>query len=151
MDEKERAIIKKHSKTAEEIQNEMRTMEAAKKGMTQNVAELEANLREFNDILDPMLDPNTGKPMCWIRRPSQSEWESMIPAELMQYKDITQVPPELAKKYADHQFDMMTKLIAIPAHDAKYWKDHSNILFQELFQMHLTEVYRKLGIMVENF
>jgi hypothetical protein len=151
MDERERALIKKHSRTPEQIAEEMKKLEAAKQGMTQNVTELEANLREFNEILDPIVNPNTGKPMCWIRRPSQTEWETMIPAELMKYRDDKDVPPEISKKYSDHQFEMMAKLIAKPQHDAQYWKDNSNILFQELFQIHLTEVYRKLGIMVENF
>jgi hypothetical protein len=55
------------------------------------------------------------------------------------------------KKYSDHQFDIMALLIEKPKHDAKWWKENSNLIFQELFQIHLTEVYRKLGLMVENF
>jgi chromosome segregation ATPase len=149
--EKAQSFVKKHAKSPEEVKEELRRMEEAKKQYTQDINELEANLRQFNETLDPIIDPTSGKPLCWLRRPSQTEWESMIPAELLKYKDLTEIPPEVMKKYSDHQFDIMALLIEKPKHDAKWWKENSNLIFQELFQIHLTEVYRKLGLMVENF
>jgi hypothetical protein len=149
--ESPQSFVKRHAKTPEQIAEEIVRMETAKKDMTQDSAALEANLREFNDIIDPILNPNSGKPMCWVRRPSQKEWEEMIPAELMKYRDAGKIPEEIAKKYADQQFQMMAKLIAKPTHDAIWWKANSNILFQEMFQVHLMDMYRKLGLDIENF
>lgn len=149
--EKEKEFLKKYSKSPEQMAEEVKKLEIIKEKMTQNTVELEANLRSFNDTLDPILNPNDGKPLCWIRRPSQSEWEAMIPSELMKYREEKEIPPEIARKFTDHQFTMMAKLIANPQHDGQWWKDNTNLLFQELFQIHLMDVYRKLGIMVENF
>lgn len=151
VDDKAQSFVKKHARTSEQIAEDIRKLEDAKKDLTQDSASLDANLREFNSIEDPILNPNNGKPMCWVRRPTQVEWEEMIPAELMKYQDAKKVPDDVAKKFADHQFTMMEKLIAKPVHDAKWWKANSNIMFQEMFQIHLTDMYRKLGIDVENF
>jgi hypothetical protein len=46
---------------------------------------------------------------------------------------------------------MMAKLISKPKHTAEEWKEMTDLLFQEMFQLHLMDVYRKLGLMVENF
>jgi hypothetical protein len=149
--ENAQSFAKRHQKTPEQIAEEIKKMELAKKDMTQEASALEANFREFNEILDPIVNPNNGAPMCWVRRPTQKEWEEMVPAELIKYRDAGSVPPEVVKKYADHQFQMMAQLIAKPEHDAEWWKAHSNILFQEMFQVHLMDVYRKLGLNIENF
>jgi hypothetical protein len=126
-------------------------MEDAKKQMTRNSETLDANLKHFHETLDPVLDPNTGQPLCWVRRPSQKEWEELTPSELTQYKDATEIPREIEEKYKDHQFLMMEKLVANPIHDAKWWKENTDLIFQEMFQIYLMDVYRKLGIMVGNF
>lgn len=149
--ESPQSFAKRHAKTPEQIAAEIVKIEQAKKDMTQESAALEANFREFNELLDPILNPNTGKPMCWVRRPTQKEWEEMTPEELMKYRDAGSIPKEIIKKYVNHQFEMMEKLIAKPVHNADWWKAHSNILFQEMFQVHLTDVYRKLGLDIENF
>jgi hypothetical protein len=46
---------------------------------------------------------------------------------------------------------MMEKLIAKPQHDAQWWKENTDIVFQSLFSAHLLDVYRKLGLMTGNF
>ena len=111
VDDKTQSFVKKHARTSEQIADDIRKLEDVKKDLTQDSASLDANLREFNSIEDPILNPNNGKPMCWVRRPTQTEWEEMIPAELMQYRDAKKVPDDIAKRYADHQFEMMAKLI----------------------------------------
>lgn len=147
-----KSFVKEHAKTPEQIKAEIKTMEEAKKQYTRDVTILEGNLRKFNETLDPLIDPATNEPLCWVRRPSQDEWDEMIPDELRQYPNPEDVPVELASKYKNHQFDMMAKLIDIPKHDAAWWRQNgSNLVFQELFQLHLVEVYKKLGIMVGNF
>lgn len=149
--EKARKIAEKFKRTPEQLAQDIVRLEEAKKKMTQNAEELDSNLKHFHELIDPILDPNTGQPLCWVRRPSQKEWEEMSPLELRQFKDVNEMPQELIDKYKDHQFNMMEKLIAKPSHDAAWWKENTNLVFQEMFQIYLFDVYRKLGIMVENF
>jgi chromosome segregation ATPase len=147
-----RSFVKELAKSPEEIKAEIKAMEEAKKQYTQDVTKLEANLKKFNETLDPLIDPATNEPLCWVRRPSQEEWEAMIPAELFEYENIEDVPKDTVNKIKDRQFEMMATLIMIPKHDAEWWKKNSsNLVFQELFQMHIVEVYRKLGVLVGNF
>ena len=150
-EERKLAIINKYKRTPEQLAEDIKKMELAKAKMTQNSEELEANLKKFHDILDPILDPNTGEPLCWVRRPSTKEWEEMTPTELISYKDPADIPQDLQEKYKDHAFEMMAKLIEKPKHDAAWWKENTDLIFQEMFAMYLTDVYRKLGIMVGNF
>lgn len=150
-DERARRIAEKYKRTPEQLAQDIVKMEEAKKRLTQNSQELDANLKHFHELLDPIIDPNTGQAMCWVRRPSMAEWESMTPPELLKYKDPSEIPQEVREKYKNHQFEMMEKLITNPAHDASWWKENTDMLFQEMFQLHLLDVYRKLGMMVENF
>ena len=147
-----RSFVKEHQKSPEEIKAEMKVMEDAKKQYTQDVTKLQANLDKFNKTLDPLIDPATNEPLCWIRRPTQEEWEAMIPTELYEYENIEDVPREVLQKIKDRQFDMMANLIELPKGDAAFWKKNGgSLVFQELFQMHIVEVYRKLGIIIGNF
>lgn len=126
-------------------------MEDAKSKYTKDVQVLEQNIKKFNEMLDPLVDPISGDVLCWVRRPTQKEWEDLIPQELLEYTNIEDVPQDVAKKYRDYQFDMMAQLISHPKKDAAWWKANSTLVFQELFQAHLADVYRKLGVMAENF
>jgi hypothetical protein len=151
-DEKTRRLAERYKRTPEQLAQDIVKMEEAKRKMTQNAEDLDRNLKHFHELLDPILDPNTGQPLCWVRRPSQNEWEEMAPVELMQYQDDPEsVPQEIQDKYKNHQFDMMAKLIAKPQHDAKWWRENTDLIFQEMFQIYLLDVYRKLGIIVGNF
>lgn len=144
-------IVKRYGRTPEQLAEDIKKMEEAKKQMSRNAADLDANIKKFHEMTDPIIDPNTGQPMCWVRRPSAQEWEDMTPTELTGYKSPEEIPQEIAQKYKDRQFDMMASLIANPIHPAKWWKENTDLLFQEMFQIHLTDVYRKLGLMVANF
>jgi hypothetical protein len=150
-DEKVRRLAERYKRTPEQLAEDIKRMELAKQKMTQNSEDLDKNLRHFHELIDPILDPNTGEPLCWVRRPSQAEWEEMAPAELMQYKDAEDVPKDVMEKYKYHQFMMMEKLIAKPQHKADWWRENTDLVFQEMFQIYLLDVYRKLGIMVGNF
>ena len=149
--ESKKRFVERYKRTPEQLAEDIKKMEEAKKQMTQNAEQLDANLKHFHDILDPILDPNTGQPLCWVRRPSNKEWEDLTPTEMATYKTPEEVPKEMAEKYKDHQFNMMAKLIAKPQHDANWWKENTDLISQEMFQIYLIDVYRKLGIMVENF
>lgn len=153
MSQNERAeqIAQRYKKTPEQVAEEIVKMEEAKSKLSTSAADLEANLKHFHDILDPICDPINGNTLCWMRRPSQTEWEKMVPTELLRYKSDEEVPFEIMEKYKDNSFNMMEKLIANPQHDAQWWKDNTDIVFQSLFSAHLLDVYRKLGIMTGNF
>lgn len=147
-------LIRKHKPlTKDEIERRFKENEAMKKDLTLDATELERNLTNFNKITDPIVDPTNGKPLCWVRRPSQQEWEEMLPDELLEFRSKPQeeIPEELWKKYRDLQFTMMEKLIDKPQHDAKWWKENSNLVFQQLFQVHLNSLFELLGISAENF
>ena len=147
-----RSFIQENKKSPEEIKAEMKAMEAAKSQYTQDVTKLQANLDRFNATLDPLIDPATNEPLCWVRRPTQDEWEAMTPAELFEYDDIESVPKEVLAKIKNRQFEMMAQLIEKPKGDVEFWKKNGgSLVFQELFQMHIVEVYRKLGVLVGNF
>jgi len=146
-------FIRKHKPlTKKEVEEKFKLQEEAKKTMTTDAVVLEKNLMDFNKITDPLVDPATDKVLCWIRRPTQQEWEEMLPTELLEYKGRPEeVPIDVWTKYKDFQFEMMAKLIVNPEHTAQEWKERSNLVFQQLFQMHLAGILELLGITAENF
>jgi hypothetical protein len=146
-------FIRKHKPlTKKEIEEKFKLQEEAKKSMTTDAVVLEKNLMDFNKISDPLIDPATGKVLCWIRRPTQQEWEEMLPTELLEYKNkLEEIPTDIWTKYKDLQFEMMAKLIVNPEHTAQEWKERSNLVFQQLFQIHLAGILELLGITAENF
>ena len=148
-----KGFIQKHKPlTKADVKRRFTEMEKAKTDMTKDASVLEQNLMDFNKTLDPMVDPAKGTVLCWIRRPTAKEYEEMLPAELLEYRgDPDEVPQEVLKKYQDFQFDMMARLIENPKHDTKWWKSHANLVFQTLFQMHITNIMEELGISVGNF
>jgi len=148
-----RSFLEKHPpKSPQELADTVKRIEEAKKKYTQDVSALEQNLKDFNAIEDPLVDPATDKPLCWVKRPTRAEFEKLVPPELMKYKNsIESVPKDIADKYEGQVYTMMAELIAKPKHDANWWKDNSNLVFLTLFQNHLLKIYEDLGIAIENF
>lgn len=146
-------LIKKYKPlTPEEVRAKIKEKEDIKKQYSIDSAELERELDAFNEIIDPLINPATDKAMCWIRRPTQAEWEKMVPASVSVYnKNPEEMTPEETQKANDSLFELMANVIAKPKHDAKYWKEHSNLIFIQLFNMHLNGVFKELGIMTTNF
>jgi len=145
-------ILKKHKpKSWADIQAEIRKMEEAKKKYTRDAMKLEKAIMNFVNRLEPLTDPATGEVMCWVRNPTRAEWDEMTPSEYFQYEKPEDIPPEVRKKLDNHIYEMMAKLIAIPKHDAEWWRKNTNIPFVILFQAHLMKQYEKLGIDIENF
>jgi hypothetical protein len=148
--EKKGAFLKKHGTI--DVAKAIKEKHEAQEKFTQDVAELEANIKEFTGRPEPLLDPISGKPLCWIRNPTQEEWEALVPKEFWDFQGNPDgVPQDIQQKYADHQFEMMAKLVTRPEHDAAWWKKNANIPFQMLFQEHLIKVYEDLGIKIGNF
>lgn len=152
MPEEEKFIKKHQSLTPEKLKEEYRLKEEAKKQYSTDAVELEKELDNFKKIVEPLLNPVTDKAMCWIRRPTQAEWEGMLPPELIQYRNNPEtIPPELGQKYSDMTFELMAIVIEKPKHDAKWWKAHSNLDFIQLFNAHLSSIFEKLSKDTANF
>ena len=146
-------LIRKHKTlTKEEVQQKFKEQEDIKKKYTMDAAKLEKNFERFNKILDPIINPATDEALCWVRRPTQTELEEMIPSEFMKYRNSPEkVPQTVLKENEDMLFKMMEKLIAVPEHSAEEWKGRANLVFQRLFNLHLEQVLLDLGIGVKNF
>lgn len=146
-------LIQRHKPmTKKQVTEHFEIMREMKKNITTDAVVLEQNLAKFNEIEDPLFDPETKQPLCWIRRPTQSEFEAMIPVDMLEYRDsLDAVPEDIKKKYQNFQFEMMANLITKPKHDVQWWKEHSNLVFQQLFQLHLSGILEDLGISAENF
>jgi len=152
MKERTTSFVEKHQKSKEEIKKRWKAHEAAKKGLERDAAALEKNLKEFGEVTDPLKDPATDKVLCWIRRPTQKEWEEMIPEEIYAYRGKEdEIPLELAKKGEEFTFKLMAELISEPKHDADWWKTNAPLPLIRLFQMHLSSIFVELGLVAENF
>lgn len=148
-----RSLIRKHKPmTRDEVSKSFKQMREMKKEMTTDAAALEQNLLNFNKITDPLVNPENGKVLCWIRRPTVDELEKLIPTELLEYRNRPEdVPVKLMQKHQDFEFEMMAELIENPKKTGKWWKSHANFVFQRLFQLHLRGVMEDLGVSAENF
>ena len=146
-------IIRRHKPlTKADVTKKFQEMKKIKQELTQDATVLEKNLENFNKIVDPLVDPETDKVLCWIRRPTTEELESLVPAELLEYRGRpNEVPSDVMNKHKDFQFAMMASLIGNPKRSANWWKKRANQVFQRLFQLHLQGVMEDLGIMAENF
>lgn len=152
-EDKTKKLIRKHKPlTKAEIVARFKAMKELRKEMATDAATLEKNIVEFNETTDPLVNPETGKCLCWVRRPTTKELEDVVPSELMEYRNTPdEVPAEVMKKYEDFQFKMMAQLITNPKKSAEWWKENANLVFQHLFQLHLNSVMQALGITAENF
>jgi hypothetical protein len=153
MSDKNAELVRKFKPlTQEELKTTIKAQEEAKKQYSIDTMELEKELENFNSVSDPIINPATNKALCWVRRPSQAEWEAMVPQDVIPYTGHPEsMPPEIAKKNNDLLFSMMEKIIVNPKHDAEYWKTHANLQFIQLFNMHLTNTFKDLGIATTNF
>jgi len=153
-DKRLQELITKHKPmTNQDVINNFQEQKKIRQSFTTNAVELEKNLMDFNRILDPLINPDEPeKALCWIRRPTSSELEKMLPTELLAYKNNPDSTPiDIMQKYENFQFEMMANLIENPKHDDKWWKEHSNLVFQSLFQKHLSGILENLGVAAENF
>lgn len=152
-EKKARDLIRRHKTLSKgEIRQQFKAHEDRKKKLTMDAASCETALENFNKIVDPVLNPTTGEALCWVKRPTQAELETLIPEEFLKYRnDPEGIPEEALKGNEDVLFKMMEALISVPEHTADEWKKRANLIFQRLFQMHIQQVMSDLGITVRNF
>ena len=144
-------IAKKHSqgKSPEELEKEQ---DELKEEVALNGLSLEQELLSFSDKFDDLIDPESEKVLCRVKRPSSEQNKRFIPPELAKYrKNPEEIPYEVAVKYEDGMYELMAELIVEPEHDAKWWKTNTGDEFMALFQAHLFNVKKKLGEKVQSF
>lgn len=149
--EKVRRFAKRRKLDPEKVKEEMIKAEKRKQSYTMDLAEVEKNLLEYFDSLDPIVDPAKDKVLAWMRRPSYTEMMEMTPTEIKDAKDLENLPVKARKKLEDRQFDYMERLIEKPKNDAIWWKKHATPQFILLFQLRIVEMYKEMGVDVENF
>jgi len=126
-------------------------MEADKKKSeyTEDMQELEANLLGYKEIKEPIVDPETGKLLAWMKRPTQVELEKYF-----QLYDTSEDIKKMTKKdqldAAQKQYQIMSELLE-PEHEAKWWKENSNAMFAKLVVVRLQLFFEQLGVKMENF
>ena len=60
-------FIEKHAKKPEEIQARIEKMDKRREDFTKDAKEIEANLFEYFDEDDPLVDPVKGKVLAWVK------------------------------------------------------------------------------------
>lgn len=155
IEDKTKEFLKKHKPIdVKDVKKRLEQYEQAKIQHTTNMVEIEQNLREFENISDPLV--YNGKVLCYVKRCNREEYESFTPPEMRKYANSGEkVPKEVLDKYEGNIYNMMAKLIVDPntnqpIHDASFWKKKP-VIFTVLFQNHLFEIYELMGIEVENF
>uniref|UniRef100_A0A6H1ZPQ7 Uncharacterized protein n=1 Tax=viral metagenome TaxID=1070528 RepID=A0A6H1ZPQ7_9ZZZZ len=153
MVKKEEDFLKKHKPLKpEDVAEKMKDADKRKKKYTLDAAQVERNLLDYFEILDPIVDPVTDKVLAWMRRASYQEMIDMVPSELREYVgDMEKAPQELRQKYDSQQFEYMATLIENPKHTTEWWQKHANQHFIMLFQMTIIQMYKDMGIDIENF
>lgn len=149
----EKLITKHKPLTKEQIKQTFQKIAETKKEITLDAEILEQNLKNFNKITDPLIDPETETPLCWIKRPTNAELESFFPPELLEYKNcnLEDIPVDVLERNNDLQFEIMANLITVPKHDAKWWKANANQVFQRLFNLHIEKLLENLGVDTNSF
>lgn len=154
--QEEQEFLKRHPPMNEaQIKEELHKAEVAKENYTHNVNELEKNLRDFADLTDPITFKNKqgiNIPLCWVKRPTRTQLEATIPAEIKPYvNNPLTMPDNLKALYDNLIYQMMADLIVEPKHTAEWWKGNSPVILIPLFNAHIKAVFELVGVDVANF
>jgi len=143
-------FLKKHPPiTDEEVKKKLAEASQRKAEYTKNIEELEKNILGLQEIIEPLIDPNTDKILAWMRLPTNEELEEYY----FTYKDA-----DLAKlsgkdriKQVNRQYELMADVIEKPKKKWDWWKKNTTPHFTRLFAIKLTSMFETLGVAMENF
>lgn len=145
-------------KTGEQMVKEQ---EAIKTEYAQRSQEMETEITNFSKKTDEIKNPETGKVMALVKRPTRAMWKQLVPEELQKYrdvlkspKDVDKIPRDVVEKYEDLVYTAMEQLIIQPKHTAKEWKEiieESGDEFVYLFNQHLNSVVERMQERVGSF
>jgi len=145
--QKKELFVEKHKPlTPEEVKKKNIDADAAIKRYEKDIALAEANLVDYLNRQDPLVDPARDVAVAWLRRLPYAELKNMIPDELQEAYRSGDPDTFLneADEFEDYIFTLMEKIIAIPEKTAEEWKDTVNLNFIELFNARLEELMGRL-------
>lgn len=135
----------------EEIPEKIKDREDAKAKYTRDIQKIEDNLTVFFEKDYPMIDPESGEVLCWIKDIQYFKLLAMIPDEVLEEMDKAEDEVDMAyiikqlKEHSDNTFKIMAEVIVIPKHDWEWWKEHSNQTFLDLFNDFLEKRITKIN------
>jgi len=147
---KEKFLDKHPPLTDDEVKAKFKEASIAKETFTKDMTEIEKNLLGYVDITEPLIDPETGKLLAWMKIPSNvllEEFWIKYSVSQKQYADMT---PEEKVEQISRQYELMAKLL-VPDHTAEWWKQHTNPRFSKLFALKLEQLFEEMGVTTENF
>jgi len=151
-DPKKKKFLEKHPiLTNEQVKQKQLEAKMAKAKYSQDMKEIEQNLIGYLEISEPLVDPETDKVLCWMRLPTMMLLEDYYKQFGKTTKKYEELSDDEKFDYANRQYVLMSKIISIPEHDAKWWKSHSNLRFLKLFSLKLEQLFDELEVASENF
>lgn len=146
-------IIKKHKPlTPEELKNYKQKVEEQKAKYNLQMGTIEANLLDFVQRPKPVLDPETKKPILYIRDVSFEELKRMFPSDVLTYiENPEKIDPKKAEEYDEQFFKILAEIIVKPKKDWKFWKKIMNGRLMKLIQDEIVKMLEDIGVEMENF
>jgi len=144
-------LVKKYAlgKTPEEMDKEQDDL---KSEVALRSKEMEQEIDSFSSKTDELKNPDTGKIMAIIRRPTKTQFELFTPPNLLKYRENPEkITPEEALAYENGLYKLMEQLIVMPSRTAKEWKEKTGDDFMAAFQAHLMKTREKMQKTVESF
>ena len=137
--------IKKHPPLSDEdIKKKLKEAFLAKDKYSTDMTDVENNLLGYTSKLIPIVDTETDKVLMWMKQ---------LTGELMEMF-ITEFSPDIQgskKERMEKQYKLIADLIAVPKHDAEWWKKNITPSILKLISNALEAVFEELGATMENF
>jgi len=138
-------------------QEDLRKQQLAKASFTYDVAEIEKNLTNYLQMVDPIFDEDKKTVIAVVKRPTMAEMKALVPPEMQKYaamdpKDIPKdVMEQMNIKYEDFYFEKMSEMIVAPKLSAAEWKAKANPWFLQKFWSHIESISELASGKVETF
>jgi len=148
--EKEKFLEKHPALSEEEIKDKLREAKKAKASYSRKTEEIEKNLLGYFDIEEPIINPETGEIIAWMKLPN-----NMLLEEYFGLTGGKTSPQELTKEEKENiknkEYELMEQLITIPKKNKEWWKQHLNPMFSRLVRFKLLSFFEEIGGATENF
>ena len=142
-------FLKKHPPlTEEQIKQKFLEAKLKKQQYSQDMEELVKNIMGLQEIIEPLIDPETDKILAWIRMPTNEELENYYS---LRSTDWDKLNDKEKKKQVDRQYELMATIIVHPNNKPEWWKKKTTPRFTQLFAIKLTAMFESLGVTMENF
>jgi len=135
----------------EEIPDKIKDRDDAREKWTRDIQTIEDNLTVYFDKDFPLIDPESGKILCWVKDIQYFKLLAMIPDEVLEEMDRAEEDVNIAyvirqlKEHSNNTFKIMAEVISIPKHDWEWWEERSNQTFLDLFNDFLEKRIQKIN------